>query len=211
MEAFAYARPSEILRQFPDVHEAPVVLSVGRMMPEKDHGTVIRAIRTIPDAHLFLVGAGPDVATYKKMAQDLQVSNRVHFLGRRTDVAQLMKSADIFVQSSRFEGFGIAALEAMAAGLPVVASRVPGLAELVEGAGLLFEAGNDRELAQHLGELLTNLELRARLRDAGIERAAQFSIEKTVDGYETLYRGLIAQSAPASSTELDYHLIDQRR
>jgi glycosyltransferase involved in cell wall biosynthesis len=101
-----------------------------------------------------------------------------------------MKASDVFVQSSRFEGFGIAALEAMACGLPVVASRVPGLAELVGGAGLLFEAGNHIELAKHLNGLLGNLGRRMQLRDAGQRRAALYSIQTTIDCYERLYRQL---------------------
>lgn len=170
----------------------PVLLSVGRMKHPKDHETVIRALSLIREAHLVLVGVGPMLKEYQQLAQDLGLAQRVHFLGRRADVPQLMKAADIYVQSSRWEGFGIAALEAMASGLPVVATRVPGLAELVKDAGLLFEPGDQRQLAGHLTTLLSSEELRTRLAEAGRVRAATLSLEKTLDCYETLYREIFA-------------------
>ena len=194
---FASAR-AQTAGKLPVVNDGPIVLSVGRLMHEKDHGTAIRAISRTVNAHLFVVGVGPELENHQDLARDLGVSNRVHFLGQRSDVPQLMRTASIFVQSSRFEGFGIAALEAMASGLPVVASRVPGLTELVEGAGILFEPGNDRELAKHLNELLADPELRARLSNAGQARAAAFSIDKTIEGYENLYCKLVGQSALAA-------------
>lgn len=195
--AFANALP-QTTGQSQIVDDGPIVLSVGRLMHQKDHGTTIRAISRTANAHLLIAGVGPDIESHQDLAKDLGISDRVHFLGQRTDVPGLMRKADIFVQSSRFEGFGIAALEAMASGLPVVASRVPGLAELVEGAGILFEPGDDCELAKHLNELLANPELRARLRSAGQARAAAFNIDKTVDSYENLYCKLVGQSALAA-------------
>lgn len=196
LEAFANV-PAQSPEQWPDVDNCPMVLSVGRLMPQKDHATTIRAIARHPNAHLCVVGVGPDLAGHQALARDLGIAERIHFLRHRADIPQLMKASDIFVQSSRFEGFGIAALEAMASGLPVVASRVPGLAELVAPAGILFEPGNDHELASHIHELLINADLRARLGDAGRRRACEFSIEKTVDSYENLYRDLTGQHAPA--------------
>lgn len=170
----------------------PVLLSVGRMAHPKDHETVIRALSLIRAAHLVLVGVGPLLKEYQELAQNLGLAQRVHFLGRRADVPQLMKVADIYVQSSRWEGFGIAALEAMASGVPVVATRVPGLAELVGEAGLLFEPGDHYQLAGHLSTLLGDSELRTRLAVAGQVRAAAFSLEKTLDCYQTLYQELLA-------------------
>ena len=78
------------------------------------------------------------------MAQSLGIAERVTFLGWRSDVASVLKASDIYVHSTDAEGFGIAACEAMAAGLPVVASDVPGLAQIVKGAGILFPAGDDK-------------------------------------------------------------------
>lgn len=170
----------------------PVLLSVGRMAHPKDHATVIRALGLIREPHLVLVGVGPMLKEYQELAQNLGVAQRVHFLGRRADVPQLMKAADIYVQSSRWEGFGIAALEAMASGLPVVATRVPGLAELVGEAGLLFEPGDHYQLAGHLSTLLGDNELRTRLAVASQVHAATFSLEKTLDCYQTLYQELLA-------------------
>jgi glycosyltransferase involved in cell wall biosynthesis len=170
----------------------PIILSVGRMERPKDYETVIRALSLVQEVHLALVGVGPMLEEHRKLSQKLGVEQRVHFLGRRSDVPRLMKAADIYVQSSRWEGFGIAALEAMASGLPVVATRVPGLAELVGEAGLLFEPGDHRQLAGHLNRLLSSSELRAHLAEVGKVRASNFGLEKTLDCYQALYQELLA-------------------
>jgi glycosyltransferase involved in cell wall biosynthesis len=191
VDSFASAPASNkfALLSLPD--HCPVILSVGRLEFQKDHETVIRAMSLIQDAHLAVVGVGPRLEELESLARKLRVANRVHFLGQRTDVPQLMKAADVYVQSSRWEGFGIAALEAMASGLPVVASRVPGLAELVGDTGLLFEPGDHQQLAEHLATLINREELRARLAKAGQPRAAAFSFDRTLDCYENLYRELL--------------------
>jgi len=186
----------------------PVILSIGRMMRQKDHATVIRALSRTEHAHLFLVGVGPELRNHQELAWELGVVDRVHFLGQRTDVPHLLRAADIFVQSSRFEGFGIAALEAMASDLPVIASRVPGLAELVGNAGLLFETGDDRQLAKHLNMLVNSRDLRMKLAAAGRLRAAEFSFEKTLDSHETMYRELGARGAVGSESR---DLVSRRR
>jgi glycosyltransferase involved in cell wall biosynthesis len=190
LEAFTGAPASAKSGMFSVSNDSPVILSVGRMDYQKDHATTIRALTLIRDAHLFLVGVGSEMPQHEQLAREIGVAHRVHFLGQRRDIPQLMKAANVFVQSSRFEGFGIAALEAMACGLPVVASQVPGLAELVGGAGLLFEPGNHVELAKHLNGLLGNAGQRVQLRDAGQRRAALYSIHRTIDCYEQLYRQL---------------------
>ncbi len=192
VDAFANTPPATKSALFSLPETCPVILSVGRMANPKDPETVIRALSLIQEAHLVLVGSGPMQEDLPRLAQKLGLDQRVHFLGRRTDVPQLMKAVDIFVQSSHWEGFGIAALEAMASGLPVVVTRVPGLAELVGEAGLLFEPGNHHQLAGYLKTLLSSSGLRTRLAEAGNSRAAAFSLEKTLDCYETIFREVLA-------------------
>jgi glycosyltransferase involved in cell wall biosynthesis len=176
---------------------SPVIISVGRLETQKDHATAIRALAAIPRAHLAIAGSGFMLGELQSAARSAGVTDRVHFLGLRSDIPRLLKSADVYVQSSRWEGFGIAAVEAMAAGLPVIASRVPGLAEVVADAGCLFEPGDARDLAAKLELVLNDAELRARMRQAGRARAGEFSVAATCDAYEALYRDLVERKAGA--------------
>ena len=101
-------------------HEAtPILISVARFQPQKDHATLLRALANVQSAaHLVLVGDGQLKSALESLAQQLGIRERVHFLGRRADVPELLKSADIFVHATHSDGFCLAALEAMAAGLP---------------------------------------------------------------------------------------------
>ena len=114
---------------------APLVVSVGRLEKQKAMDILIRAISLLDGVHLAIVGDGSQRPELTALIEKLGVGERVHLLGSRSDIPQLLKAADVYVQSSAWEGFGIAVVEAMAAGLPVVASRVPGLADVVGEAG----------------------------------------------------------------------------
>ncbi len=167
---------------------APVLIFVARMQYEKDHDTVLRALAQVPRARLLLVGDGERRPALQELARSLGIAERVHFLGRRPDVDRLLKLACLYVHSSHYEGFGIAAVEAMAAGLPVVASDVPGLSEVVGSAGLLFPQGDAGALARHINAVLASDELRQKLARASLQRAQEFSIERSVDSYLDIYR-----------------------
>ncbi|HYX70436.1 MAG TPA: glycosyltransferase [Terriglobales bacterium] len=169
-----------------------LVITVARLEAMKDHATLLRAVAQLPsDVHLALVGDGSLRNSLAELALRLGIATRVHFLGRRPDVPELLKMADVFALSSRQESFGIAALEAMAAGVPVVASRISGLTELIGESGLLFPPGDVAALAGNLGKLLDSLELRRTLSAAGMRRAAEFSIETCADAHLALYQSLI--------------------
>lgn len=174
--------------------DCPIVLSVARFSEQKDHGTLLRALARVPEAHLVLVGDGATRAEMEAATMALGIGDRVHFLGRRQDVPQLIKMADIYVQSSHWEGFGIATVEAMAGGLPVVVSRVPGLADVVGDAGLLFEPGDDQQLAECLNALLQNPQLRSEMGKKSLACAAKFSIEHTADEYVAFYNRVLSTS-----------------
>jgi glycosyltransferase involved in cell wall biosynthesis len=143
---------------------------------------------------LAVAGDGPEREALVAEAQKLGLDARVAWLGRRDTVGDLLHAADIAVLPSRAEGLGIAALEAMAAGRPVVASRVGGLAEAVVdgGTGLLVEADEPEALAHALSRLATDRTLAARLGGAGRARVeAEFLPARMVDGYDRLYRQLL--------------------
>jgi glycosyltransferase involved in cell wall biosynthesis len=178
-------RRDEIL---PNSNGRPLVIFVARFDPAKDHPTLLRAMRKVPNADLVLVGDGDLRPQMERVAHELGIGQRVHFLGRRPDIPQLLKMADLYVHASNYEGFGIAAVEAMAAGLPVVASDVPGLAEIVRGAGLLVPPGDDEALAKAINDVLQSSILREQLAAASQKRAADFSIERTADAFIETYK-----------------------
>jgi glycosyltransferase involved in cell wall biosynthesis len=172
-----------------------VVGIVGRLDPVKDHATLLRSMGQAADAgRLVIVGAGPAETDLRSLAAQLNLTERMHFLGARDDIAQVMGALDVFVLPSLAEGISNTILEAMACGVPVIASRVGGSSELVvEGeTGFLFEAGQAGELAGRLERYLYNPELRQRHGLAGRLRAKQqFSLSAMVGKYERLYRSLM--------------------
>ena len=165
------------VRAFPQArHDGrrPLVLSVGRLAEPKDALTLVRALAAVP-AHGFsalLVGDGPDRPAVEAEVRRFGLQD-VTLAGTRDDVPELLARADVFVLSSRSEGAPLSILEAMAAGLPVVSSRVGGVPELVvDGVtGLLVPPGDPAAMAAALGRLLEDADLRRRLGAAGRERA----------------------------------------
>jgi glycosyltransferase involved in cell wall biosynthesis len=170
----------------------PVLLYVASFQPRKDHMNLLRAMAHIPDADLVLVGDGSLRTQLEALAESLGVARRVHFLGRRKDIAELLKMADIYVHPAACEGFGIAAAEALTAGKPVVASNVPGLAQVVGDAGILVPCGDPAALAAELRSLISSPGRRQQLSRAAVERGRQFSIETTVAAYIDLYRSVLS-------------------
>jgi glycosyltransferase involved in cell wall biosynthesis len=168
----------------------PVVIFVARFDPAKDHPTLLRAMRKVPNADLVLVGDGDLRPQMERLAHELGIGARVHFLGRRPDIPQLLKMANLYVHASNFEGFGIAAVEAMSAGLPVVASDVPGLGEIVRGAGVLVPPRDDEALAKAINDILQSQTLREQLAASSQTRAADFSIDRTVDAFIETYESV---------------------
>lgn len=168
-----------------------MILQVSSFTAQKDQSTVIRAVAgmNIP-VQLYFVGVGPTQETHKDLSIELGIGNNVHFLNTRKDVIRLMKTADVVVLSTKFEGLSLTSIEAMASGTPFVASRVPGVDQLVEGAGLLFDLDDSEDLANTLSRLLTNNELARQVAESGKQRAAQYHIKRTVEKHIALYREL---------------------
>jgi glycosyltransferase involved in cell wall biosynthesis len=140
-----------------------IVIAVGRLRLQKGYYDLLTAFaqahKRCPDAFLVIVGVGSLLDSLIEHSQSLGISEQVRFLGARDDVPQLLAAVDLFVNSSHFEGLSIAMLEAMAAGLPVLATRV-GDAEVLlsKGSGLLVEAQNPVAFANALESLLINPE-----------------------------------------------------
>jgi glycosyltransferase involved in cell wall biosynthesis len=179
----------------------PVVLTVGRLTHMKGQWHLVDAVRGLldrfPDLAVVLVGHGPLRETLEKRAAGLGVGGAVRFTGHRTDARRLLAAADVFVLPSRHEGMPLVALEAMEAGLPVVATRVIGTEEVVEDGvtGALVRPGDPAALGTALGRLLTDPALRRRQGDAGRRRyLACFTRERmardTAAVYESVLRGV---------------------
>lgn len=171
-----------------------LISMIGRFeMPPKDQATIIRALALLPDVHCILAGNGPDLEILKKMAEEYRISDRIHFPGYVNNVNELLSSTDIYIYSSYHEGFGLAVIEAMAAGVPVVASNVNALNTLVVDSlnGLLFTRGSEQELSVSITKLRSDSLLRIKCINNGFETAEQYSFDKMVHGYVDLYKEIL--------------------
>lgn len=171
------------------------LIQVSRFEASKDQDTVIKAMLQLPsDMKLTLVGDGSRLDECKALCNSLGLQDRVCFLGARADIAQLLSQADIAIQSSHWEGFGLTAVEAMAAGLPVIASDVDGLRQVVEGAGLLFPLGDAEALSKHVMHLLSDENAYQEVADKCLHRAQQYDIQETANKYIAIYESTISHT-----------------
>lgn len=178
-------------RAAPEAGRARLVF-VGRLKYPKDAGTLVEAAALLEDRdfELVIVGDGPERPALEAAARD----DRIRFAGARDDVPDLLAASAVFVLSSRSEGLPISVLEAMAAGLPVVASDVGGLREQVvhDETGLLVPPADARALADALARLVDDPALRRRLGDAGRARAEElFDLPRFRAAHLELYRSLV--------------------
>lgn len=169
------------------------IVMVARFEPQKDHATLLRALEGLRELawELELIGDGPLLESVRIEAGRLGLLDRVRFLGARKDVAERLAEAQLFVLISNWEGFPRSILEAMRAGLPVVASDVGGVREaVVEGeTGYLVPRGDEKALRARLRQLITNASLRVKMGQAGRKRFEErFTFEhmfkKTLKVYE---------------------------
>jgi glycosyltransferase involved in cell wall biosynthesis len=178
-------------------HGDILVVSVGRLDPQKNPLLLIdafaQAFRGDPRGQLLLVGDGSLQTAAKRKAAELGLEKHVHFLGVRADVAQVLAAGDVFALASDWEGTPLAVMEAMAAGLPVVATAVGGVPELVvDGeSGVLTPAGDVQALAGALAQLAGSAALRHAMSAAASARAEPFSVEKMVSEYAALFECLV--------------------
>ena len=167
-----------------------LVMSAAFRYP-KDHETVIRALHLLPDDyHLLLAGDGNRRKIVEEFGAQEQLSQRVHFLGNRNDVANVLKAADVIVMSSRYEGLSLSSLEGLASGRPVVASDVPGLREIVGNAGILFPQGDAQALAKTILALEEDSKLRQQTIEKGLQRAHHYDIFTMTEAYWQVYQSL---------------------
>jgi glycosyltransferase involved in cell wall biosynthesis len=162
-------------RSRPVERPRPLIVAVGRLKAPKDFPTLVSALAALPrdSFDALIVGDGPDRPRLEEQIRTCGLAGRVRLAGERRDVPDLLAEADVFVLPSRSEGHPVSVLEAMAAGVPVVASRVGGIPEQVDDGvtGLLVAPGDPEALAAALGRLAADPALRRRLGAAGRVRA----------------------------------------
>lgn len=175
----------------------PRIVMVARFEPQKDHATLIRALGGLTAQlwELDLVGEGPGMPAMRALAAELGIADRIRFLGQRMDVQRLLGAAQIATLITNWEGLPLSILEAMRAGLPVVASDVGGIAETIrEGeSGYLVRRGAVDQVRDRIGRLLLDPALRGRFGHAGrslYER--QFTLEHCVTRTLAVYRSAVA-------------------
>lgn len=185
-------------RDPPDLPDKFIFGTAARLVPQKNLEAIIKSVASLDrsqDIHTAIVGTGPEKENLTKLVQDLGIEDDVSFLGylpERADVYAFFDAIDVFLFPSYYEGFGVAVVEAMATGTPVIVNDIPVMREVVGDAGLFVDATDTDELASVMEELYTNEEKRGSLGEQADQRAKnKFSLEKTVESYTSLYRGLV--------------------
>jgi len=175
--------------------DARVVLSTSRLTQQKGIDVAVESLSFLPgDVVLVVLGEGPERQTLQQLAEEHGVASRVFLLGRVPDVTAWLRRAAVYVQPSRWEGFGLGVLEAMVCGLPVVATRVSSLPELVADGktGVLVPPDDPSALAAAIERALGD----PALGPAGRDRALrEFSVEQMADRTAALYRSLLSASS----------------
>ncbi len=165
------------------------LLMVARFSKQKDHITLLKAFRLLNNKYeLSLVGEGEKMGEIINYVEELNLSERVHFLGFQRNIPKIYSEHDIFILSSNWEGFGLVAVEAMASGLPVIASDTEGLNEVVKDAGILFPKKDHIKLAYEIERVAHDNKLYNELTNKGILRSKNYDIKTLVEKTLNLYK-----------------------
>lgn len=186
------------------LHDPARIVFVGRLHPQKGLDTLLQALQQLREKYdgrlqLQLLGDGPLRAELTQLAEQLDISDIVHFVGQTDEVTRYLQEADVFVLPSRAEGISNALLEAMAAGLTAVVSQIPGNVDVIEHEknGLLFTVDDPQALAESVHRVLTQANLREQLGRQARQRVVdRFSLGYVADCYIDLYRTLLADDKP---------------
>jgi len=213
---FQIRKPIEVIPNFVDIDRfrpterralGPFrIVHVSNFRPVKRSLDAVRAFRVLrrrARAKLRMIGIGPDLESAKALAGRLGVARDVEFVGEERNIERALSQADLLLSTSEFEGFGLAPLEAMASGIPVVATRAGGISEVVQDGvtGRMVDVGDVEGLADRMEEIAGNPVLARRYGRAGRDRAGRvFSTDKVVPRYEELYQRLARKSAPKAGT-----------
>ncbi len=175
------------------------IVSAGRLTHQKNYENALKAFadvieKTKTNHKYFIAGAGELEFGLKALAKSLKIESQVIFLGHVSDLPERFKQCDIFLIPSHWEGFGLAAVEAMNAGLPIVASNVSGISELVTGkkcCGLLVDQESPNSIVNALLDLINDEPRRRELGQNGFERSLDFDVRNMISGYLSIYKNLL--------------------
>lgn len=174
--------------------DAFILLSVGELNKNKNQETVIRALSILnnPEIYYVICGEGPLEVYLKNLIQDLNLQNSVKILGYRTDIANICNSVDAFVFPSKREGLGLAALEAMASGLPIITSNVHGINDYsIEGiTGFKSHSTDAGKFAEMIKKLSFNKELQLKMSSHNLLAVKDYDIKKVIISMKKLYNNL---------------------
>lgn len=186
----------DLEKEFPGSRNKFKLIAVGRLVPLKCFDVLARAVAEVVNQGLdnllvLIVGEGVERPRLEKLIQDLRIGSYVKLLGLRHDVMDLMKACDLFVLPSRYEGLSIAMIEAMACGLPIIASDAPGLRDYIdhEKNGFLFPVGEHKVLAERILRLANDKKLRIRLSHGArqcFER--EYDMRRNIKSLDILFR-----------------------
>ncbi len=169
-----------------------VILMAARFSSHKDHATLLRAMLFLPDdVKLILLGEGETQSECINFVKEHDLVSRVFFLGFKKDVYSYMKCADVIIQSSHFEGFGLTVVEGMALGKPVLVSDVVGMRELVPSPFQIFPLGSVDVLASKVTKLLSDSSLYHEVSMACKAAALNYDLRRMVYSYENLYESYL--------------------
>lgn len=171
--------------------ESIVITMVAGFRDAKDQDTLIRSLAILPPKfHLWLVGDGVRKNQLELLAKDLSVYDRITFLGFRSDIPSILKTSDIVVMSSHYEGLSLSSIEGMASGKPFIASDVAGLHEIVSGYGVMFAHQDSCGLASEIKKLVEDSNYYSSVVSRCMLRAQQYDISKMAKKYLEVYQML---------------------
>jgi glycosyltransferase involved in cell wall biosynthesis len=168
-----------------------LITQVSSFQYPKDHFTLIDSLAILPfEVKCIFVGDGVDRLNCEKYVVEKKLNNRIFFLGKRTDVYEIMKTSDVLVLSSKYEGMPISCLEGMASNKPFIGTNVPGIREIVRNHGLLFEFSDSIKLSEHILKLYNDINYYKNISHKCFIRSKDFDISNTVSSYISLYKSL---------------------
>ncbi|MCQ2267584.1 MAG: glycosyltransferase [Bacteroidaceae bacterium] len=175
----------ELREKYKDCH---LGIMVAGFREQKDQKTLIRAYNCLPENyHLLFAGSGILEEECKQLTKKLGLASRIHFLGNRTDIPQLLHTADIVIMSSHYEGLSLSSIEGMACGKPFIASDVDGLREIVQGFGILVPHEDEKTLANEIQKACTDMSYREKIISLCQEKTKSYDISLMAKNYNLLY------------------------
>lgn len=170
-----------------------ICLMAARFAYQKDHETLIKAFTHLPsNFKLLLAGDGVNLEQSKNLVKKLNLENKIIFLGSRNDIYSIIKMSDVNILSSRYEGFGLSIVEAMAMGKPVIGSNVEGMNNVIKDAGLLFEVGDVMELKKHILKLGLEREFYLEISNKCKSKSTYYTLDVMKKRYLEVYESVMA-------------------